>query len=110
MTPAETLTAAADLIERLAGNATPGPWSFTRSLGHSLPSGEYPGASVFDVHGDYLCEDLDDATAEHVALWSPGVAILLAPVLRAAVPLSSRGRIDPNLLAFARALIEGASK
>lgn len=109
MTPAETLTAAADRIERVAGGATPGPYSFTRSLGHGLPCGEWSSADVIASHGDYLCSELSDADAEHIALWSPDVALLLVPILRAEAARLAKSfpccapmrSANPDLLALA---------
>lgn len=97
MTPAETLTAAADRIERVASEATLGPWE----------AGERcVWAGFADVVGDGAAGDagvLDPANAEHIALWSPDVALLLVPTLRAeaarAAEVERRGiRLGERLL------------
>lgn len=89
MTPAETLTAAADRIERVARAATPGPWRAAEQT-----HGEWTGiqsqfAALGHMHGA--------ADAAHIALWSPDVALLLVPILRAE---AERERIREEAVGF----------
>lgn len=106
MTPAETLTAAADRIERLATEATPGRFG---SAGGLYVYGAVPGDEVAVYRSPH--------DAAWALLWSPDVALLLVPVLRAeaarAAEVERRGirlgerLLNADLLAFAQALIGG---
>ena len=123
MTPAETLTAAADRIERVAQAATPGPWEVgdwwhiqsaalcechrygdlvwsgvrdingrpmeahvhrkTRPIGSDITQATALDGHPLDVTiGNDYGPALGAADAEHIASWSPDVALLLVPVLR----------------------------
>lgn len=105
MTPAETLTAAADRIERVAQAATPGAWHFEPEGG----SYDYWDNRIWSDNGLIVAESdhMSAATGSHIALWSPDVALLVVPILRAeaetARSLERLGLPQPTTLLLALA-------
>lgn len=91
MTPAAELRAAAEKIRNRADVATPGPWKADhreypeRILGAEGNADVVAGsrwggeANVFDNNND----------AYHIALWHPGVAMLIADLLDASASVAA---------------------
>lgn len=87
MTPADRLHAAADLLEKLAGEATPGPWTPHYASDLHTDSAAWIGApgqatpdGVFVATTASALEGLGDAT--YIATMHPEVGKLIASSLR----------------------------
>lgn len=87
MSPAEELRAAADRLEALAKDATPGPWR----------SAEQTHGEWFGIQSEHfaLGTAFEQADATHIAAMHPGVGLALSAWLRqAAIDEWAHGRPD----------------
>ena len=75
MTPAERLRAAAERIRETAEWANEGTWSAERDLATGMTK------IVTDSLTGSLARDIVKTDAEHIALWSPPVAVAVADIL-----------------------------
>lgn len=84
MTPAERLLAAADLLEKRAGEATPGPWAVGSHLDALTPPRTWHLEGIERWRG--LANNVglgeDEATATYIATMHPEVGKVLAAWLR----------------------------
>lgn len=98
MTPAEELREAAKRIRKVAQAATPGPWGVGNGTNvcrdvEQLSVGSYTctqavtDTDLFDGREEWSDDDpkfveVDpEDDAQHIALWHPGVAVLVADIL-----------------------------
>lgn len=100
MTPAETLTAAAEKLKRLASDARAGRWQATRSVMVVARGGTVKVA----VCSGSLPEG-NALNAAYIAAMHPTLGLLLADALEAAAPRSGRGCVNPHLLALATEIL-----
>ena len=92
MSPAEELRAAAARIREVADKATPGPW-LNLDRGDRIVT-EPDSAGEFEYVVDEPLDSNPD-NGEHIAMWHPSVALLVAEVFD---KWAGIGELDPDLL------------
>lgn len=109
----DTIRRAATLMRERATNATLGPWRYDRDLGDAYSHGVIISESP-NVHGwDRVVVEADLSTAqqrdqvEHIAAWSPTVALAVADWLDIGANPYACVNIEP-MLAVARAYLREA--
>lgn len=110
MTPAERLLAAADLLEKRAGEASTGPWieAGIGEFGWSVIGGDFPLTSSFAIETDDSEQGKADAT--YIATMHPEVGKAVAKVLHEEARRVSLGwGWTQEALALADLLLAGAS-
>lgn len=122
MTPAQELRAAATTIRETAASAVAGPWSM-RDAWRPGDETVHVARIANDKHEDVLTTRAGadivglPGTFEHIALWQPDVADIVADWLVSAAAIAEQGK-DPSCvhrpiphaaLALARAINGGAA-
>ena len=79
MSPADELVAAAERLEKLAGEATEGPWV---SDGHTYELEDASGWDVDGPSGGYVARLADKQDADYIAAMDPRKGRKLATALR----------------------------
>jgi hypothetical protein len=106
MTPAERLRAAADTIERKATDAA-------GAMGEGRWTVELTGDGYATRSGEgYLTADaMAEEVAEHVAMWDPPTALLLAQQLRESADQVEvlRSELTPTFEAFLDRILTGGA-
>lgn len=132
LTPAQELRAAASKIRDTARNATPGPWTvggqgevdeidhYERPILAEVESRDEDdkpfkeivqvAAVTYHTNGFQYPHAEAKAEAEHIALWHPGVAVLIADWLETVAEVDEHGfrPASSSALAVAHAINGGA--
>lgn len=111
MSPAETLRAAADLLDAWADELPQAPWGVEQDLTLPMPFAVYGGgkpgiAESGDLVGEFDREDV----SRWVAAWSPGFVRLLAEFLRDLAQDAVEMAADMRAVALAEVILVALEK
>ena len=100
------LRRAAAKARETATAAPRAPWYVTHDpLGTHVENGEGRTGRVVKGAGEDRTDDKGETTADHIALWHPGVALAVAEWLDSAAHDAEQVGADPHALVVARALL-----
>lgn len=105
---AELLRRAAKVLREHAGYATAGPWEYVEGEMDEAISGSSADGLVYSHYGDDAGVPLAQYDGSYIVLMHPPVALALADLLEAHIPLFA-GLLDPapdhEVFAVARAIL-----
>lgn len=111
MTPAETLNAAADLLDAWADELPPAPWGVEADAILTMPFAVYSGGDPGIAESGDLVGEFDKENIAHwIAAWSPGFARLLAEFLRDLAQDAVEMAADMRAVALAEVILVALKK